>query len=161
MRASRRLATWLLRAVSRWVSGADERWAEAMLRELESIDSDRDAVSWALGGTTALLRQTIAVKNVGTIGRTIGAILSGIGLGAGFFLFSAAGLLRLAFHLFPGWQAEHARLAEWFTAIVVPEIAFIATGLWLWRKTRFRFVGTGIVLAAIVLMMHFVFHVAT
>jgi hypothetical protein len=165
MSAARRLATWLLRAVSRWASHDDERWAQAMLRELEVIDSDRDAVSWALGSTTALLRQllgqTVALKNIRRIGRTTGSILAGIGLGASFFMFSAAGLLRLAFHMFPGWQAEHARLAEWFTAIVLPEIAFVATGVWVWRTTRFRFVGTGIVLAAIILMLHFVVHVAT
>lgn len=134
-------ATWLLRVVSRWVSHDDERWARAMLRELVAIDDDRDALFWALGSTTALLRRVVALKNIGSLGRKIGGLLSHIGLPASVYLLCAAGVLRLTFDMFPGWQADNSHLVKWFASVVIPELAFWAGGLWFWRTRRFRLVG--------------------
>jgi hypothetical protein len=55
MATLRRLAMSLFIAASRLVSKQDRDWRDAMLRELDAIDNDRDAASWALGSTAALV----------------------------------------------------------------------------------------------------------
>ena len=55
MAVFRRLATALFTAVSRLGSTRDRAWRDAILSELHAIESDRDAASWALGSTAALV----------------------------------------------------------------------------------------------------------
>ena len=125
-----------------------------MLRELDAIESDRDAVSWALGGTTAL-----AGRAARALFRTTGGVIAGAAAGAGVFLICAGGLLQVVQGLVPGWRAGSAVSAEMLTAIAVPELIFVALAMALWRRRSA--VAAGVVLAAITLMIHFVVHVAS
>ena len=54
----RRFATGLLRAVARFAPAASRLWAEAMLRELQFVAGDWEALWWALGSATAILRHS-------------------------------------------------------------------------------------------------------
>jgi hypothetical protein len=148
MRAARRLAVTMLSAVSRRLSPDDRDWGQAMLRELDAIDSDWAAVSWALGSTAALFRQSVRHG-----WKPLGGILWGAGIGAAVFAISAGGLMRVVFYEFPAWRAP---VAEWLMAIGLPELVFVVAAVALWRSKRS--VATGLVLAAITLMIHFVVH---
>lgn len=53
---ARRFASALLDAVNRRLSPDSREWGEAMLRELDFVESDWAALAWALGGTVALCR---------------------------------------------------------------------------------------------------------
>jgi hypothetical protein len=157
MTAARKVASAILHAVARHLPPDTQDWCRAMIRELDFIDSDWTAVSWALGSTTTLFRQSVR-RNLTNFGRRTGGLLSGVAIGGGVFVISAGGVLRLLFFLFPAWRAQPAPIAEWLTAIVMPEIVFIVASMVLWRQQRF--IAAGIVLAAITLMIHFAVHVA-
>ncbi|HTS88300.1 MAG TPA: hypothetical protein VMG41_07385 [Gemmatimonadales bacterium] len=59
MRGLRRATSGLLRAAVARAPVATRPWGEAMLRELDFIESDRTAVLWALGGVTTMCRQAM------------------------------------------------------------------------------------------------------
>lgn len=59
MSAIRRLASGWLRAVLRHTPSDSQDWANAMLRELDVIDGDWAALSWALACTTAFFRHCV------------------------------------------------------------------------------------------------------
>jgi len=59
MSPTRRLALRLLRVVVRNASSDSRDWADAMLRELDFIESDWAALFWALGSTTAIFRHSV------------------------------------------------------------------------------------------------------
>jgi len=59
MTATRRVASALLTMVTRQAPPDSREWAQAMVRELEFIEGDWAALSWALGSTTALCRQAV------------------------------------------------------------------------------------------------------
>jgi len=54
--APRRLASWWLGVVAKHTPDESRRWAEAMLRELDFIESDWAALWWATGSTGAIVR---------------------------------------------------------------------------------------------------------
>ncbi len=171
MSAVRRLASGLLRAVLRHSSSDSQDWAKAMLRELDFMESDWAALFWALGSTTAifrhsvprgfrawlgkrldqkegLMKESIAKKAAGvTSGIVIAVAVTG----------GAFGLVRLLFYLFPAWDL--GPMPWWVAVIVIPEMIFIVTAVALWRKRRSM--AAGILLSAIVLVTHFVVHLAT
>jgi hypothetical protein len=155
MTVARRAAFALVNAIARQVPPDMQAWSQAMVRELDFIEGDGEALSWALGSTTALVVHAGLLKK---IGRSVGAVLSGAGIAGGVFVVSAVGVLRLVLVVFPAWRAQSAPIAEWLTAIVLPEVVFIAAAVFLWRQRRL--VAAGIGLTAILLMIHFVVHVA-
>lgn len=157
MTAARKVASALLNAVARHLPPDTHAWGQAMVRELDFIESDWAAWSWVLGSTTALVGQSVR-RGLTNIGRNMGGILLGAGIAGGVFAISAGGFLRLVLFVFPAWRAQPAPIVEWLTAIVMPEIVFIIAAVVLWRQRRF--VAAGIVLTAITLMIHFVVHVA-
>ena len=57
MSAVRRCAIWLLRTALSYAPEESRDWAEAMLRELDFIESDWAAFFWALGCTGAISRE--------------------------------------------------------------------------------------------------------
>ena len=158
MTAVRKVASALLHAVARHLPPDTQAWCQAMIRELDFIESDWTALSWALGSATALVGQSVR-RSLTSLGRSTGGLLSGVAIGAGVFIISAGGVLRLLFFLFPEWRAQPVPLVEWLTAIVMPEIVFIVASMVLWRQQRP--IAAGIVLTAITLMIHFVVHVAS
>jgi hypothetical protein len=173
MSAARRLSSRLLHAVVRHASSDSQGWARAMLRELDYIDSDWAALFWALGGTTAIFRYSVPREvralierhsnrsqalMMNNIGQKATGVISGVVIAVA-VLASAFGLVRLLFSLVPAWDIERMPWAEWLTVIVVPETIFIVTAVAVWRRRRSMAIG--ILLSAITLITHFVFHLAT
>ena len=155
MAIARRLAVALLNAVVRCAPADVRAWGQAMVRELDVVENDRAALSWALGSTTALMRQPAMLR---TIARNAGGVFLGAVMAGGVFVVSGAGLLRLLFLAFPSWQAQPRPIVEWLTAIAVPEMVFVVAVMTL-RRHR-RFMAAGIMLSAIALFIHFFVHVA-
>ena len=59
MSTVRRFAAKLLRPVICHAPDESQDWANAMLRELDFIESDWAALLWALGSTTAIFRHGV------------------------------------------------------------------------------------------------------
>jgi hypothetical protein len=172
MSTVRRLAAKLLRMVIRHWSDESQDWANAMLRELDFIESDWAALLWALGSTTAIFRHCmprglkawfgklfVPQGELKNIGKQAAGVVSGAIIAVGILAVSAFGLARLSLFLFPTWDVERVPLAQWLVVIAIPETIFILAALALWRKRRSM--AAGIVLSAIVLFTHFIVHVAT
>jgi hypothetical protein len=166
----RRMAARLLAFVVRHTSSGSQEWANAMLRELDFIENDWAALFWALGSTTAIFRHAgrglmamLGKKSSETEGpkmKDIGAkaagIASGVLIALGVVVF-AFGLLWLWFHFFP--VPGIGPVPWWVAVIFIPETIFIVAVVALWRQKRP--VAVGILLLAITLMTHFIFHLAT
>jgi hypothetical protein len=173
MSRPRRLASRLLREVVRHSSSDSRDWANAMLRELDFIESDWAALLWALGSTSAIFKHSVprglrawfdkrSNQEEGPIlkhiRRNAAGTLSGVMIAVG-VLVGTFGLLRLLFVLFPEPDLKKVQWAELLAVIVVPETIFIVSALALWRKRRSMAVG--IVMSAVTLVAHVVFHVTT
>jgi cytochrome bd-type quinol oxidase subunit 2 len=171
MSAIRRLASRLLRAAARHSSSATQDWANAMLRELDFIESDWAALFWALGGAAAIFRHSVPrglrawlekrrEQSRGSAKESIGKRAAGVTAGIVLVLAVtslALVLVRQLFYAFPAWDL--GSMPWWVAMIVIPEIIFVVAVVALWRKRRS--VATGILLSAIVLAVHFVVHAAT
>ena len=145
-----------------------------MLRELDFVDSDWDALPWALGSTTALFRHSVPrqlraqlekrrglveramLKNIGK--KTVG-MLWGVAIASGVLTICVLGLFRVAPVFFPEWQSGHAPFAEWLAIVGIPEVVFMTTAVALWGKKRS--IAAGILLAAMTLITHAIFHAVT
>lgn len=55
----RQAAFGILRTVVRLAPVSSQRWAEAMLGELDHVEGDLSALRWALGGTVAIGRHSL------------------------------------------------------------------------------------------------------
>jgi hypothetical protein len=146
-------------------------WGNAMLRELDFIESDWRALLWALGSATALFRHSVPrqvqewlEKRFGPAGmgmlrsireKTVG-MLWGVVMSSVVLSISVLGFLRLASAFFPAWQMGHARFVEWLAVVGVPEVVFVVAVVSFWRKKRP--LATGILFAAITLMTHAIIH---
>jgi hypothetical protein len=165
----RRMATRLLAFVVRHTSSGSQEWANAMLRELDFIESDWAALFWALGSTTAIFRRVgrglmamlgrrpvkkeeLKMKDVG---EKAAGIASGVLIALGVVM-CAFGLLWLWFHFFP--VPGIGPVPWWVAVIVIPESIFVVAVASLWKKRKS--VAVGILLLAITLMTHFIFHLA-
>jgi hypothetical protein len=173
MSALGRLASRLLHEVVRHSSSDGQDWANAMLRELDFIESDWAALLWVLGCTSAILKHSgprgmrawfgkRSNQEEGPmlkhIQRNAAGTLSGVVIAVG-VLAGAFGLVRLLFVLFPEPDLKRVQWAELLAVIVVPETIFIVSALALWRKRRPMAVG--IVMSAVTLVAHMVVHLTT
>lgn len=169
MSTPRRIATGLLRAALHFSSTESREWASAMLRELDFIESDWDALLWALGSTTAIFRHSgrellaslgsklgIKEEKVNDNQKRVLGVMTGVGTG---FLLAVGGfvLLLVVLHLI----SDPARMpfAAQLTIVGVPEIIFAVIAIKLWRKRRP--IAIGVLATAILLAAHVVTHVAT
>jgi hypothetical protein len=167
----RRFAAGLLRAVVRCAPAASRLWAEAMLRELEFVESDWGALWWALGGTTAILRHSgrellvlcwtyskrIEERAMEQMGKKVGLGVAGA-VGAVAVMLAAFGLLYLTAVSFPALGLDRAEWAHFLVAIVLPGIALAIVTVLLWRKKRP--VAVGIMLSGAVMVTHLAVHFA-
>ena len=174
MSAARAIASRLLGAMVRVSPSQSRPWADAMLRELDFVESDWGALRWAMGSVTAMLRHAaprlwrlalakrvpmgdLTFKDLST--KTTG-FLSGV-VCAGAVLFLCAGpLARLVPVVVPSAsRMGQLQLLECSIAFALPEIAFVAAAVALWR-TR-RSVATGILIAGVTLIAHLLIHFST
>jgi hypothetical protein len=170
MSATRKFAARLLRFVIRHSPHETQAWGNAMLRELDFIESDWAALLWALGSTTAIFRQSgraIAAKfgklnhqkeaaAMNNIGKRAAGFAAGITVGAVFIVIAVI-FVHL---LLQSVVALHSRPMPWFlaSAAIVEAIFFYAVAKQ-WGKRRPMAVG--ILLSALVLGTHVIIHVTT
>ncbi len=169
MSAIRSAASRMLRAVLRYAPPDSREWVNAMLRELDFIESDWAAFFWALGSTTAIFKYSIPRrlrawfgKDSGgeeklmmkDIGKKAAGVAAGVAIAAGVAV-GGFGLVWLMFYLFPKWDL--GPVPWWVGVIVVPEAIFVVAIVALWRKRRPMAVG--ILLLAVTLGTHFIVHV--
>lgn len=167
MPAIRRMASRLLNATVERSSAESRSWGNAMLREMDFLESDWAALLWALGSTTALCRHSISRQlkmrfdrsspealSLKSMAKRIPAILSGIAV-AGVVL--SLCIVALSSLIHASWfEATQEKLVERLLVVVVPEVVYIvgAAALWRWRKS----VALGILTAGVILITHAVVH---
>jgi hypothetical protein len=170
MSALRKLATRLLRAVLRHSSAERCEWASAMLRELDFIQSDWEALFWALGSAAAILRHSGCgvrtwVENrrrkregqMNPTGKKAIGVASGIGLALALALV-VVGLRVLSFQYFPNLEAGRVPWRLLLFVMVIPETILVVATVALWRKRRPM--ATGILITALAIGVHFAIHIA-
>jgi hypothetical protein len=170
MSATRKFAARLLQFVIRHSTHETQAWGNAMLRELDFIESDWAALLWALGSTAAIFRHSaraLAAKfgrrdhqkeapMMNNIGKRAGGFAVGIAIGA-VFIVAGVSLVHLLLHSVP---AVHSRPMPWFlAAAAISEAIFFYAVARQWSKRRPMAVG--ILLSALVLLTHVIVHVAT
>ena len=171
MSLSRRFATALLRAILRHSSPENQEWANGMLRELDFIQSDWEALFWSLGCTTAIFRHFARgfgrrfglhsgqkENHMENVGKKAVGVVSGIGIAAGLAVV-IFGILMLTFHFFPVLESGRVPWIPWLVVMILPEAIFIVSAVALWRKKRP--VAVGILLSAAILATHFIMHIAS
>ncbi len=89
------------------------------------------------------------------IGAKASGIASGVLIALGVVV-CAFGLMWLWFHFFP--VRGLGPVPWWVAVIVIPETIFVVAVASLWRKRKP--VAVGILLLAVTLMTHFIFHLA-
>ena len=170
--APRRLAAVLLSRAVRHCSPERDEWGRAMLSELDFVDGDWNALSWAVGSSTTLCRHALPLRvrawigglrerhgapRLGRFGRTLVALLAGVAIAGGVLALCVCGLLPLMPVIFQGWESWHAPAAQWFVVLVIPEAAYLAAAGALWRHRKSM--AAGILLGGFMLITHVVLHV--
>ena len=174
MSIARRFASALLGVVTRRLSPESRGWGQAMLRELDFVESDWAAFAWALGSTVALCRYSgprqirrQLEKQFGrgkestlkTIGQKAAGLLTGVLIAGAFLAVCVIGLVRFHPSLFAGPFSAQAILIEWLILLVIPETAFVIGAISLWQKRRST--AAGLLLAGMILISHVIIHVTT
>jgi len=141
-----------------------------MLRELDFVESDLGALRWALGSAGALFRHSVPhlwrlalgkrVPVVDVTFRELGTkttgVLSGVAYAGALLFICVDGLARLVATVFASSTLGRVPLVECSVAFALPEAAFVATALALWRRQKA--VSTGILLAGVILVAHLIVH---
>jgi len=168
----RGLARGLLQEVSRWSPAHSREWAEAMLGELEVVEGDWNALRWALGSVTAIVRSSsrewavLSVRQaikweeqaMEQMGKKAGLMAAGA-LGAVALVAVAFGLLYLTAISFPSLGLDRAEWTHVLFVIVIPMAICIAGVIWLWRTKKP--VALGILLSLGVFGTHLAVHFAS
>jgi hypothetical protein len=161
MGKTRKLASALLKTALRLSRAEREGWGEAMLRELDFVEGDWDALRWAVGSSTALLRHQGSCWLTRALGpegesssarrKALGAVL-GVGLAGATLALGVCGLWRRLVVLLPHAEWDAATIA----VIAALEVAYFRVAIALWRRRRP--VSVGILLAAVALTVHVAIH---
>jgi hypothetical protein len=166
----RRLAIATLNTVVQHSSADSRSWGLAMLRELELVEDDWAALSWALGSSMALCRHSVPLQlktcfrrlfgkesSLKRIARSTPAMLSGVTVAVGVLAVCVVALLSM---MNASWfPATQERLADRLLVVVLPEIVYISSAAILWRRRKS--VATGILLTGVALISHAIVHFAT
>jgi hypothetical protein len=167
MSRPRQLAAFLLRAALRLAPRQSRDWAAAMLRELDFIDGEWTALFWALGSMAAILRHSAGVvwawlkrKTNEEVGmNTTGKKALGVTLGivsALMLVGCAFAVLRIIGLLFP--SLNHSPWAYWIAVLALPEAAFVAATILLWRERGP--IAAGVLATGLVIALHIGVHLA-
>jgi predicted nucleic acid-binding Zn ribbon protein len=163
------------KAASRWLSAAirhlpapSQEWANAMLREMDFVEGDWPALWWVVGSGAVLCGYSIALElralnarcrkqlSAERMASRMFPMLAGAGaalifLGVCIAVFSS--LLHAAW-----FNPVQHKLADRLLIVVIPETAYLAGTLALWRRRRTFAVG--ILGAGVLLMAHAIAHFA-
>jgi hypothetical protein len=170
----RKLASKLLQAVVRRTPGDSQCWGNAMLRELDFVETDWAALWWALGSAAAIFRHSIPREVAAWVGKQSGWLKQetlrsmarkATGLGTGVVISISVsmacifGLTHVSPFLFPELHLAQMRWAQYMSVLWIPETIFVMAAVALWRRRRAMSVG--ILVSAITLMTHFMIYVST
>lgn len=170
----RKLALRFLLAVIAYSSANRKEWGNAMIRELDFAETDRERLVWLLGSAGVLLRYSIRDRVRALVAESIGLwqkqslqaqlekaveLTMGLLVSAGVLFGSVYGLKFLAPVLFPGWHVESRAWAQCLAVVFIPEAIFASGAVVLWWRRRV--VAEGILLGALTLLTHFVVYVTT
>jgi len=166
----RRIAVRLLTAMVRHSSPESRSWAEAMLREMDFVQSDWPALRWALGGATVLCKHALSqrinanllrvfndARSLKRIAKRTPAVLAGVAV-AGVVL-SVCVLLLSSLTRASWFEPSLRKLADRMLVVIVPEAVYIAGAAALWQRRRP--VAAGMLAAGAILMTHAIVHFAT
>jgi len=179
MGAVRRFAIWLLRTALSYAPEESRDWAEAMLRELDFIESDWAAFFWALGCTGAISREWLRgwatwlqrqfedllgiqtdkeEDKMNSTGKKTLGVLVGMGVAlalgvGGFFLRHPIGDMLLAVGI------QKTMWSHVLTVILPTELIVVVAAILLWRKQRAP-IAVGMLLTALVMGVHVVVSIA-
>jgi hypothetical protein len=168
MPAIRKAASRWLSFMARHLPARSQEWANGMLREADFVEGDWRALLWVLGSTTALCRYSITLElsalnrnrreqlSAKRVARSMFPMLSGA---AAALIFLGVCIASLSSLMHAAWfdPLQH-RLADRMLIVVIPETAYLASTLALWRRRRTFAVG--ILGAGVLLMAHAVMHFA-
>lgn len=170
MSSIRTMASRLLNAMVEHLPAKSRTWGNAMLRELDFVESDWSALFWALGSTTALCRHAVSqqlrmlfdrhsrqVLLLKRMAKRMPAMLSGVAVGGAVLAICILALFNL---IHASWfDPAQGKLADRLLVVVVPETVYLASAVALWRQRKS--VAFGILAAALILITHAVIHFVT
>ena len=170
MSAIRRAAARLLNAIVQRSSGESLNWGNAMLREVDFIESDWSALLWALGSTTVLWRHSISQQlrmrfdasireplSLKGMAKRMPAMLSGIAVAGAVLVIC---ILALSSLIHASWfEPGQGKLAERLLVVVAPEAVYVVGAVALWRRRKP--LAVGILAAGAILIAHAIVHFAT
>jgi len=169
MLLTRKMASRLLQAMVRHSRAESQSWGEAMLREMDFVESDWSALRWALGSASALCKHFISQQlrtwfdkcrtegmSLKGIVKRSPALLLGIAVAGSVLAMCVMGLLGLLD--VARLDSAHRRLADRMLVVVIPETVYAASAAALWRHKKS--VALGILTAGVILMTHAIIHYA-
>jgi hypothetical protein len=168
MSVIRRAALRWLRAMIRHSPAQSQEWGQAMLREGDFVEGEWPAVRWALGSMAALCRYSISLElrnlhrqcrelSLKRIAAGMLPLFSGAAAALVFLSICVAAFSAL---LHASWF-DHAqqKLADRLFIVAIPETAYLACILALWRRRKIFAVG--LLASAVLLMAHAIVHFAS
>jgi len=169
MSAIRRAAWRLLNRMAQQATPETRTWGSAMLREMDFVEGNWEALLWALGSIMVLGRNSISRglrswfdRNfIGRSSRTMTAritsLASGILIGAAVLAVCIVAFVSL---VHASWfEPAYGKLADRLLIVVVPETIYLAGALALWRQRKPMAVG--VLVAGVILIAHAAMHFIT
>jgi len=176
----RNLAEKLLRQLLRFAPEERRAWVEAMLRELDFVETELAALFWALGCTTAIFRECLRGwgawlkkqyaelfgiqrneegNKMNSTGKKTVGVLAGmaiaLGLGVGAYL-----LRNVIADALMAVGIQRSMLSHILSVIVPTELIVVVAAILLWRRKRAA-VAVGLLVPAVVMGAHVVIFLAT
>ena len=145
----RRVASRLLSFAVRHSGAGAASWGDAMLREMDFVESDWSALLWAFGCTTTLCRHW---RVRGAKPALAGVVVAAAIVGAS--VLALVGLIQVSW-----FDSSQEKIAIPFFVVVVPEAAFLLGIAALWRRRRQM--AFGMLAAGALLITHALLHHAT
>jgi hypothetical protein len=156
---ARRAATALMSKAVRVMPAGRAPWATAMQNEMSLIDSDRDALRWAIGCLFANLAERISHEYGGTMNRqkinNLSAVIP--------VVMSTLALLTVLTVIITGWERhtkDEGAAAHIFQILIAAQLPFVLAflvtanwkrGLLVARPLAFQFLAIGLALGSVAL----------
>jgi hypothetical protein len=134
MSAIRNAARRVLEFVVRHAPPATRSWGDAMMREMDVIDDDWAALSWALGSTMALCRHSVIEQMRNVQQRRPSALQSVLlGISAAAIVLMVSMSARTMLERTSWYAPSQGRQLALMFAVVIPDTLGLLGGVALWR----------------------------
>jgi hypothetical protein len=167
--AIRKFAWVILNGLVQHSAGEARSWGNAMLREMDFVENDWSALSWALGSGKALCRFSLLQEAKSFLDRAhrelsgkamirrMPTMLLGFTIAAAVLSLCTMTLARLS-HI--SWfDPMYYKIADRLLFVVVPVALYLVSAAALWRRRRS--IAVGILTAGVILITHVIVHYAT